>query len=291
MTIVFQRDSANIAVKTIGDTPACRVVPSEVTAHFDSCDQTQSKPAIFMEATVKATKAQTDSTGNWDIGFIQVFSEPVNIYHFAGLHDTDGSVILDFSDDAYLLDSEKYWFGFTNDSASTSRPDPQQAQGQAMGIIVGATMNDNPTDKMSLDWQNYRTNKRNFLIRAQRQFDITTAFVVRERANTGAPFDILGHFAWHGFWEFAFTWSRKNPTTPTVSDEQSDFWADAFVKGPPQDAKIAKQIARASRDDEMYNPNARAQLNAVRLADADNDWMKAFRRWNPKISAAARFAP
>ena len=95
-------------------------------AFFESADTTKSKYAIFVEATVRATKAQTDSTGTWDIGFIQVFSEPVNIYHFAGLHDTDGSVILDFSDDAYLLDSEKYWFGFTNDSASTSRPDPQQ---------------------------------------------------------------------------------------------------------------------------------------------------------------------
>jgi hypothetical protein len=147
MTIVFQRDRANIAVKTAGDTPACRVDAALGAAFFESADTTKSKYAIFVEATVRATKAQTDSTGTWDIGFIQVFSEPVSYYHFAGLNDIDGSVIIDFSDDTYLLDSEKNWFGFSNDSASTSRPDSQQAQGQTMGIIVSATTNDNPSTK------------------------------------------------------------------------------------------------------------------------------------------------
>jgi hypothetical protein len=227
------------------------------------------------------------SRERWDQNI--AYSEPVSYYHFAGLNDTDGSVIMDFSDDTYLLDSEKYWFGFANDSASTSRPDPQQAQGQTMGIIVSATTNDNPLDEMPLVWPNYLTNKDNYLVRAERHFDIYTAFVVRDRANPGGPFDILAHFAWHGFWEFALTRHRNTLGAPTASDEQSDFWADPFVKGPPQDAKIAQQIARASRDDEMYNPNARAKLVAVLNATADNTWMKAFRRWNPKIHAAARF--
>jgi hypothetical protein len=77
----------------------------KVTAFFDSGDQTKSPHAIFMDATVKATRAQSDSIGNWDIGFIQVISEPVNTYHFAGLDDTDGSLIMDLSDDTYVSPS------------------------------------------------------------------------------------------------------------------------------------------------------------------------------------------
>jgi hypothetical protein len=71
MTIVFQRDSVNIAVRTAGDTPVCRVDATLGAAFFESCDQTNERidasgMTVWTESRGKIAREGTVTV--WSVG-------------------------------------------------------------------------------------------------------------------------------------------------------------------------------------------------------------------------------
>ena len=299
MTIAIQPDSANIEVTTRGDTPSCIVnthtdPPFVFFSSIKNDLSSKNFMAISMTGTVKATKAQADTINTWEIGFIQVFSSPFDTYYFAGPENSDGSMIIDRSIGASLLDSEQKFSPFQTPLRAEERPDAQQKTQSPTSIVITAKGYDNPDAHMVLELTNFRTKKTNYLVRVRRGYDVVTAFVARDRTDKGKPYQILAHFAWHGFWAFNFMRTIVTDpiiiiNDPIVTNVVSYFRADQVIKGAPTDSKIAQQIMRASKHDKLYNDVGREQIPRVINATANNDLVKAFTQWHPEMGAGRLF--
>jgi hypothetical protein len=212
-------------------------------------DQSQVDAIAITGKTGWMTLDGKDDLSQFEFHFIQLAKNNVDQTMYAGFRSSEGSVELNLAIPPAW--PAKYTKRFCLDSEATDMPfsDPRRPDevlkmpGKALASVTVSTY-DHPTSTFPLHVRNRKTNADNYLLRAIRDNEFLTAFVIR---NTAKQISILAHLTWHVVWKFNYRW-KDGECLGGWSLSGTTFTAERAVKGPPTDASLAAMITKPNME-------------------------------------------
>ena len=200
------------------------------------------KSAIGITGEVEVKHSASEDLSKCDSRFIQLACPSINYALYAGPTSRDGFLSINYAAPPaypqkfayeFVLDAGPEFYGeevmpFVNPRMPVIFPKRTNKGTLVPGFsIVVADMDDHPSTRMSVVFDNKETGKLNYLAQAIREVYFLTAFVYRDEKS---KIEILAHVSWRTLWKARYHWVGGNcipyPVTGT-------FDADKPVKGPP----------------------------------------------------------
>jgi hypothetical protein len=297
-------DSARIELNREGVVPATYVNMSLHSAFFHltkNADpiiyqrQTESEEdasAIHIEGRVDVEAGPRDNLVAYPLRFIQLAKTHDSHFWYAGHAAAAGSVSIDLTTapaiparfvGEFTLDSTDNLYGQDVMPFMNLRSPFQEGKRGARVSLMTA-LDDHPSVKMPLTFNNPATGVDNYLYEALCFKEFLTALVVPKGADA---YQILAHLTWNIIWRASFRWresaasgsadagdgvqvDRKSYTclaTTTVSH----FYRSKGVKGAPQDSSLAAKIE---------HPNLTVSETANALSKEASKQLKQRGIWN-----------
>jgi hypothetical protein len=175
-------------------------------------DRNDSAAAAAIEFTgaveVRLARGESGNAG-FEFNFIQYVMEPICRATYAGLAG-EGSIVMNVTEPVaqYRLDSRSDVAPFPNRIPAQSSVGPRGA------VLRTNRFGDHPNGDFYLIWPNRRTQKRNFLVRVQKQLQFLTAFTVKNRGDS--TYQLLSYVNWSAAWDFGVSW-RTNAEDASVA--------------------------------------------------------------------------
>ena len=255
-------NSANMAVDIDGSAPDTDISPDKQWAvlHLSrnanpiiAGDRTASDAdisAINISGTVDVYHSPAgDISKLWEFRFIQLARLSVVYALYAGRTPKDGFISINFAAPPafpqkfaydFVLDSAPEIFGpnvmpFTNLRAPVLFPKRNNKGNLVPGVSTVVTdMDDHPSLRLRLAFQNKETTKDNFLAQVIREESFLTAFVVRDKQK---KIKILAYVCWYATWKARYHWAGGDCIPHPVV---GTFDVGKSIKGPPTGPTMGK---------------------------------------------------
>jgi hypothetical protein len=244
--------------------------------------------ALKFSASVDGIMEKGDSTTDWEFNFIQLLYQPVQMFHYAGFHPSDGSMLLNVTEPVpqYRLDSDAARAPYPVSDAANAVPMPVPAK-------PPRDIRDSPPDKqfsnkfedhpnvanLFLVNKNYLTGVDNYLIRATVQRHFLTAFVAKDKLNRrSSDYVILSYIAWMVIWDGIFFWLTRRKIVNSIVQRK------VYIAEPPQTTHPPRALAGLIERPTTNASNMFSEINFTSFnnafnATADSHYCTASAKW------------
>jgi hypothetical protein len=230
--------------------------------------------AMQISATVMVTNdnLRDNVRKSWDFHLLTLYKAVKDVALYAGKEPPDGSMSLNFAGRTHYTGHGKFLLDSIPDIAPyyNLHPFTITAASASGGVYLATVVSyDHPHAQVPLSWPNDSTGKDNYLYKAEREFELITAFVAID-LDTGKR-HILSHLKWGANLDADIDWALAG--TEAKGRVTGRFHADLTATlGPPTDRALETMILTAGSGDPMYNSEAKvAQAKVLRATKSDSD--------------------